>query len=72
VLRERRPVTDQEVQLFPAGLAIIILLARLLGMAAKRLGQPPVVGEIIAGIMLEPTLFHGKSKQDQRRSSCRP
>ena len=35
-------MTDQEVQLFPADLAIIILLARLLGMAAKRLGQPPV------------------------------
>jgi Kef-type K+ transport system membrane component KefB len=72
VLRERRPITDQEVQLFPADLAIIVLLARLLGMAAKRLGQPPVIGEIIAGIMLGPTLFHGKSKQDQRRSSCRP
>ena len=53
-------MTDQEVQLFLADLAIIILLARLLGMAAKRLGQPPVIGEIIAGIALGPTLFHGK------------
>ena len=41
-------MTDQEVQLY---LAIIILLARLLGIAAKRLGQPPVLGEIIAGIL---------------------
>jgi Kef-type K+ transport system membrane component KefB len=53
-------MTDQEVQLFLADLAIIILLARLLGMAAKRLGQPPVLGEIIAGVLLGPTLFHGK------------
>ncbi len=53
-------MTDQEVQLFLADLAIIILLARLLGMAASRLGQPPVLGEIIAGILLGPTLFHGK------------
>ena len=53
-------MTDQEVQLFLADLAIIILLARLFGMAAKRLGQPPVIGEIIAGILLGPTLFHGK------------
>jgi len=53
-------MTDQEVQLFLADLAIIILLARLLGVAAKRLGQPPVLGEIIAGILLGPTLFHGK------------
>jgi len=53
-------MTDQEVQLFLVDLAIIILLARLLGMAAKRLGQPPVLGEIVAGILLGPTLFHGK------------
>ena len=53
-------MTDQQVQLFLADLAIIILLARLLGIAAKRLGQPPVLGEIIAGILLGPTLFHGK------------
>ena len=53
-------MTDQEVGLFLADLAIIILLARLLGMAAKRLGQPPVLGEIIAGILLGPTLFHGQ------------
>jgi Kef-type K+ transport system membrane component KefB len=53
-------MTDQQVQLFLADLAIIILLARLLGMAAKRLGQPPVIGEIIAGILLGPTLFDGK------------
>jgi Kef-type K+ transport system membrane component KefB len=53
-------MTDQEIQLFLADLAIIILLARLLGTAAKRLGQPPVLGEIIAGILLGPTLFHGK------------
>jgi Kef-type K+ transport system membrane component KefB len=53
-------MTDQEVQLFLVDLAIIILLARLLGMAAKRLGQPPVLGEIVAGILLGPTLFNGK------------
>jgi len=44
-------MTDQQVQLFLADLAIIILLARLLGIAAERLGQPPVLGEIIAGIL---------------------
>jgi Kef-type K+ transport system membrane component KefB len=50
----------QDIQLFLADLAIIILLARLLGMAASRLGQPPMIGEILAGILLGPTLFHGK------------
>jgi Kef-type K+ transport system membrane component KefB len=53
-------MTDQEAQLLLADLALIVLLARLLGAAAKRIGQPPVLGEIIAGILLGPTLFHGR------------
>ena len=47
-----------DVQLSLADVAIIIILARLLGIAAKRLGQPPVLGEILAGILLGPTFFH--------------
>ena len=49
-----------DVQLLLADVAIIIIVARLLGIAAKRLGQPPVLGEILAGILLGPTFFHGR------------
>ena len=52
-------MTDQQVQLLLADLALIIVLARLLGAAAKRIGQPPVLGEIIAGILLGPTIWSG-------------
>jgi len=52
-------MTDSEVQLFLFDLALIIILARLLGELARRLGQPPVLGEIVAGILLGPTLFSG-------------
>lgn len=38
-------------------LAVIILAARLAGMGARRVGQSPVVGEIIAGLLLGPSLF---------------
>ncbi|KOV57865.1 cation:proton antiporter [Streptomyces sp. MMG1121] len=41
------------------GLAAIVLLARLLGALARRLNQPAVIGEVLAGIALGPTLFHG-------------
>ncbi len=40
-------------------LAIILILARVFGELAKRIGQPPVIGEIFAGIVVGPTLFHG-------------
>ncbi len=46
-------------QLLLADVAIIIILARLLGTIAKRIGQPPVLGEILIGILLGPTFFHG-------------
>ncbi len=51
---------DFDVQLLLADLALIIILARLLGMAAKRIGQPPVLGEIVAGILLGPTIWGTK------------
>ncbi|HUG14286.1 MAG TPA: cation:proton antiporter [Thermomicrobiales bacterium] len=38
-------------------LVIIIAAARSLGWVAKRMGQPAVIGEITAGIMLGPTLL---------------
>ncbi|MGY1605151.1 cation:proton antiporter [Geodermatophilus sp. SYSU D00815] len=38
-------------------LAVIILIARLMGRLAVKVGQPAVVGEIIAGILLGPTLL---------------
>ena len=48
-----------DVELLLADVAIVIILARLLGTAARLLGQPPVLGEILAGILLGPTFFHG-------------
>jgi Kef-type K+ transport system membrane component KefB len=38
-------------------LAIVMLAARLFGAVAIRVGQPRVMGEVVAGIALGPTLF---------------
>ncbi|HEX8343235.1 MAG TPA: cation:proton antiporter [Actinoplanes sp.] len=40
-----------------ADVALIIMCARLAGALAVRLGQPPVLGEIVGGILLGPTLL---------------
>lgn len=40
-------------------LAVIVAAARLFGTLARRLGQPAVTGEILAGILLGPTLAGG-------------
>ncbi|MBA3251819.1 MAG: cation:proton antiporter [Geodermatophilaceae bacterium] len=36
---------------------VILVAARLLGALARKLGQPTVVGEIVAGVLLGPTLL---------------
>ncbi|HUF11545.1 MAG TPA: cation:proton antiporter [Longimicrobiales bacterium] len=40
-------------------LAVLLLAARVLAEVAQRLGQPAVVGEILAGILLGPSLLSG-------------
>jgi Kef-type K+ transport system membrane component KefB len=52
-------VTTTQATFLLFDLAIIVLIARVFGAAARRIGQPAVVGEILAGILLGPTLFHG-------------
>ncbi len=36
---------------------VIVLAARILGILFRRIGQPPVIGEMIAGILLGPSLL---------------
>lgn len=36
---------------------VILAACRLVGLAARRIGQPQVVGEMIAGVLLGPSLF---------------
>jgi Kef-type K+ transport system membrane component KefB len=40
-------------------LVVIVVVARALGALARRLGQPAVIGEILGGVLLGPTLFDG-------------
>jgi Kef-type K+ transport system membrane component KefB len=40
-------------------IAIIVIAARLLGAAAVRFGQPRILGELLAGMMLGPSLLGG-------------
>src|ERR1700761_4593424 len=38
-------------------LAVILIACRLVGRASQRLGQPQVVGEMVAGVLLGPSLL---------------
>ena len=42
---------------FLASIVVILLAARLLGELAQRLQQPPVIGQLVAGILLGPSFF---------------
>src|SRR6476619_6328505 len=51
------PLTSHQVARLLLQLALILVTARVLAEAARRLGQPAVVGELLAGILLGPTVL---------------
>lgn len=51
------PLDEHEVLVFMVQLALMIALARLLGGVMKQFGQPSVVGELLAGVLLGPSVF---------------
>ncbi len=46
-----------EIALFFLSLGLLLTSARILGEVAQRLGQPSILGEILAGIILGPTIL---------------
>jgi Kef-type K+ transport system membrane component KefB len=53
------------VAAFFIAVAAVILLARLIGMTAMRIGAPRVMGEVLAGIVLGPSVLGAISRQLQ-------
>lgn len=51
------PLSEHEVLVFLVQLALLIGLARLMGGIVKAIGQPAVVGELLAGVLLGPSIF---------------
>src|SRR3984885_10717234 len=56
-LATRAPAARSAIGHVLLALLIIIILARLLGSAFHYFHQPPVIGEIIAGILLGPSFL---------------
>ena len=53
-------------------LAVVIVTARLLGAVFTFIHQPAVIGEVVGGIMLGPSLLGARVAGQPMRSSCRP
>ncbi|HWX45900.1 MAG TPA: cation:proton antiporter [Solirubrobacteraceae bacterium] len=54
---KQRSAFTKLVAAFFLAVLIVLIVARLFGMVAVRVGQPRVMGEVIAGIALGPSLF---------------
>lgn len=50
-------ITEHDVFIFTAALGLIIFVARVVGEICRRLDQPILVGELLAGVLLGPTIF---------------
>lgn len=51
------PVSEHDLLLFWVSLVVLLGTARALGALAQRVGQPAVVGELLAGVLVGPTIF---------------
>lgn len=51
------PLSEHEVLVFLVQLILLVGIARLFGWVMKSIGQPPVVGELLAGVLVGPTVF---------------
>lgn len=49
--------TEHQVLIFLVQVALLLVVARLLGQMMRRIGQPAVVGELTAGIILGPSIL---------------
>ena len=52
-----KPIAEHELFLFFVEFALLLVVARALGELASRLRLPSVVGELLAGLVLGPSLF---------------
>jgi Kef-type K+ transport system membrane component KefB len=56
-MKSLAPHADLQMATMVAGIAIVLLTGVLLGSLAKRVRQPAVIGEILAGIALGPSIL---------------
>jgi len=52
-----KPLGEHELLLFLLQFALLLVVARSLGMVATRFGLPSVVGELLAGLVIGPSLL---------------
>ena len=51
------PIDEHQLLIFWVQFVVLVLVARLLGALMNRIGQPAVVGELAAGLVLGPTVL---------------
>ncbi|MBW3614687.1 MAG: cation:proton antiporter [Actinobacteria bacterium] len=51
------PISEHHLLVFWVQIVVMLVAARLLGAAMKRVGQPAVIGHLAAGLVLGPSLF---------------
>jgi Kef-type K+ transport system membrane component KefB len=51
------PIDEHAMLVFWLQLAVLVTVARLLGELMRRIGQPSVVGELAAGVLIGPSVL---------------
>ena len=54
---EIRPIAEHQLLVFWVEIVVLVVVARALGSLMRRVGQPAVIGELGAGLLLGPSVF---------------
>ena len=65
------PHSDLTTTVFIAEILLMLLVGRLLGELMQRVGQPAVLGQVLAGILLGPTVL-GNLWPQAHQAPCSP
>ncbi len=49
--------SESSIAVFVAEIGVLLLVGRIMGEAAQRIGQPPVMGQLIGGLLLGPSVL---------------
>src|SRR5271157_1089660 len=64
--RQRTRMQAPSEALFLAQIVLLLLVGRLIGEVMRRIGQPAVIGQLMAGILLGPSVFGAIWPEAQR------
>jgi K+:H+ antiporter len=62
--------SEHTIAVFAAELILLLLFGRMLGELMSRFGQPAIFGQLLAGVLLGPSIFDASASRHLSGHPC--